>query len=321
MLDGEYDVEPSPETQEMIAAIKLGRPVTEPGLRPALPVPLRDKPAATGIFLPEAPRRPPVQARRWPKLMVSVAGFDSPATRPEHRHLVDGFRQELIACLVRFREWVVHDATLSPTASAATDSAEYIVEASAFETGNDTLRLIITLRDLATSTCLWSERLHVSVASWFEAQQLMVRRTTTALNVHLAAERLVSVAHRPPTDLKAYDAWLLGQATFVSFDPRSWETARGLFRQVIAQMPNFAPAYSSLAQLNNTDHIVRPGVFRDDARTQQALTYAREAARLDPSTRAVSFASAGRMRWQSSTIRPRPPRPGLTSSTRTIPGP
>ena len=119
-------------------------------------------------------------------------------------------------------------------------------------------------------------------ANWFEAQQHVVRRITTALNVHLSAERLVSIAHRPSGDMKAYDLWLLGQATFLSFDPNNWEKARNLFREVIAQMPNFAPAYSSLAQLNNSDHIVRPGVFRDLGRSEQSLMYAREAARLDP---------------------------------------
>jgi DNA-binding SARP family transcriptional activator/TolB-like protein len=281
LLDEEYDVEPSRETQELIAAIKLGRlPTTEPAVRAGPPA--GAGPAATTI-LPEARRLEPAQARRWSKLMVSVAGFDGAATQPEHRYLVDGFRRELIACLIRFREWVVRDATLSAAAPASgTDNAEYIVEASAFEAGGDALRLVITLRDLATSTYLWSERVNVSIASWFEAQQLVVRRITTALNVHLSAERLVSVSHRPPSDLKAHDAWLLGQATFLSFDPKRWEKARELFREVIVQMPSFAPAYSSLAQLYNTDHIVNPGVFRDDTRTQQALAFAREAARLDP---------------------------------------
>jgi tetratricopeptide (TPR) repeat protein len=135
---------------------------------------------------------------------------------------------------------------------------------------------------LATNVYLWSERLNVSVPNWFEAQQVVVRRITTALNVHLSAERLVSIAHRPPADLKAYDAWLLGQATFLSFDANNWERARTLFNEVIAQMPDFAPAYSSLAQLNNSEHIVKPGVFRDLKRSEQSLQYAREAARLDP---------------------------------------
>jgi tetratricopeptide (TPR) repeat protein len=98
----------------------------------------------------------------------------------------------------------------------------------------------------------------------------------------LSAERLVAVAHRPLSDLRAYDLWLLGQATFLKFDPGNWERARNLLRQVVAQMPDFAPAYSTLAQLNNSDHIVRPGVFRDRRRSEQSLAYAREAARLDP---------------------------------------
>ena len=179
---------------------------------------------------------------------------------------------------------MVRDGFLAPAGAtfAGADGAEYLIEASAIATGDSTLRLIITLRDVATSAYLWSERLNISAANWFEAQLHVVRRITTALNVHLSAERLVSIAHRPSGDMKAYDLWLLGQATFLSFDPNNWEKARNLFREVIAQMPNFAPAYSSLAQLNNSDHIVRPGVFRDLGRSEQSLTYAREAARLDP---------------------------------------
>ena len=142
--------------------------------------------------------------------------------------------------------------------------------------------MVVTLRDVTTNSYLWSERLNISIANWFEAQQHIVRRITTALNVHVSAERMAAIAHRPPGDMKAYDLWLLGQTTFLSFDSKKWETARDLFRQVIAHMPDFAPAYSSLAQLNNSDHIVRPGVFRDAARSEQSLVYAREAARLDP---------------------------------------
>jgi DNA-binding SARP family transcriptional activator len=277
LLDDEYDVEPSKETQELIAAIKLGQPAA--AARPRVEVLDAIQDAGTAVALPEAPTLHKPRS----KLMVSVAGFEASATKPERRYLVDGFRSELIACLVRFREWVVRDVTLSGAAEAqAGDTAEYAVEASAFEASADTLRLIVTLRDLTTNTFLWSERLNVSIDNWFEAQQLVVRRITTALNVHLSTERLVAIAHRPLGDLRAYDLWLAGQATFMSFDPRTWEKARGLFREVIAQMPDFAPAHSSLAQLNNSDHIVKPGVFRDLRRAEESLRYAREAARLDP---------------------------------------
>jgi DNA-binding SARP family transcriptional activator len=285
LLDDEYDVEPSKETQELIAAIKLGQLEAEPLARPDVAAHSPAHSLTTRAITPSEARPSRISDRAaWPKLLVSIAGFEGSAVKEDSRYLLQGFRRELIACLVRFREWVVRDGFVAPAGAtfSGTDGAEYLIEASAIATGDTTLRLIITLREVATSAYLWSERLNISAANWFEAQLHVVRRITTALNVHLSAERLVSIAHRPPGDLKAYDLWLLGQATFLSFDPNNWEKARSVFREVIAQMPTFAPAYSSLAQLNNSDHIVRPGVFRDLGRSEQSLMYARDAARLDP---------------------------------------
>ncbi|MDX2203172.1 MAG: BTAD domain-containing putative transcriptional regulator [Hyphomicrobiaceae bacterium] len=276
LLETDYDVEPSKETQALIAEVKLGE--AEPGspLVPALPqiIPAERPESPADAFNVSIHER-----KHLPKLMVSVAGFDSSGTGEAHRYLIQGFRRELIAYLVRFREWVVRDATISAT--PRTDIGEYVIEASALG-AEAALRLVITLRDRRTSEYLWSERLSISGNDWFESQQHIVRRITTALNVHLSMSRMVRLMEDAPSSLQAYDLWLLGQATFLNFDVNNWEKARGLFRQVIAQMPDFAPAYSSLAQLNNSDHIVRAGVFRNAQRSEQSLQYAREAARLDP---------------------------------------
>ena len=109
-----------------------------------------------------------------------------------------------------------------------------------------------------------------------------MRRIASALNVHVSAERMNRITNRQITDLKAYDIWLFGQAILLGFDPGRWDQAAALFREVVQQMPDFAPAFSSLAQLNNSYHIVKPGTPRDARRTLQALAYAQEAARLDP---------------------------------------
>jgi DNA-binding SARP family transcriptional activator len=87
LLDREYDVEPSRETQELIAAIKLGQPVGKPVARLEPSAPAEARPAAASIILPAGPRLEPGQTKRWPKLMVSVAGFDSAATKADHRYL------------------------------------------------------------------------------------------------------------------------------------------------------------------------------------------------------------------------------------------
>ena len=291
LLAREFDV--SPQGQELVAALKRHSPgwtmshTPGPGRSSAAstrpPQPPGDqsqnevlKAAALNGLALEVFKR-----KSAPKLIVSIAPFNMAGVR-DVSYVVQGFRRELIACLVRFREWAVRDLAAgfsSQPASAST--AEYVIEADATGSAEDGLRLVLTLLDVATGDFLWSHRIQISVESWFQAQQLVVQHIATALNVHLSVDRLDRIAFREAIDLKAYDLWLLGQSTILSFDPKNWDRAGDLFRQVIARMPGFAPAYSSLAQLGNVYHIVLPGKFRDRARRAD-LDYAREAARLDP---------------------------------------
>src|SRR5689334_7848035 len=119
-----------------------------------------------------------------------MSAFNVSAVHNEAVHLVQGFRRELIACLVRFREWAVRDMAAAPRAPAEqTKAAEYVIEADAFGAG-DGLRLVLTLRDVNSGEYLWSHRTKISIDSWSEAQQVTVRHIATALNVNLSMQRL-----------------------------------------------------------------------------------------------------------------------------------
>jgi len=282
LLENEYDVEPSKETQELIAAVKLGQP-------PAIGVggaageragtPLSPPAAALTHASAEAGRKRPDKA----KLVVAVAGFDAIGTREENRYLVQGFRRELIASLVRFREWVVRDQghVAAGALPSSANFGEYIIDASAIESGGS-LRLVLMLRDAETNDYLWSERFQISVESWFEVQQAIVRRLATALNVHVSAGRLAALALKQEGDLLAFDLWLQAQTLLLKLNPTDWQRSFEIVREVIKRMPNYSPAYCSLADAHNSMHLSLPGVFRDAQRTDRALEYAREAVRLDP---------------------------------------
>jgi tetratricopeptide (TPR) repeat protein len=219
---------------------------------------------------------------REARLVLSVGPFVLSGSDSKRDYMAQGFRRELIACFVRFREWHIRDWSIPPTDRVLEGPKdEFILDAGGFET-RKALHLVLTLRDGATGTYLWSESLTLTLENWHQAQQNLVRRIASALNVHVSAERMNRITTRQVTDLKAYDIWLFGQATLLGFDPRRWDNAADLFRQVVRQMPDFAPAHSSLAQLNNSYHIVKPGTARNADRTMQALTYAHEAVRLDP---------------------------------------
>ena len=104
LLDEDYGMEPSTATQELVAEIKMAR-------------------AGAPRPLTQRVRRPPRQAARRQDtrltLAISVQPVTVQAVDPENSHLVLGFRQHLIASLVRFREWQVTDAPFPPAASAA----------------------------------------------------------------------------------------------------------------------------------------------------------------------------------------------------------
>lgn len=290
LLDADYDTEPSKETQDLVAAIKLGKlpipKVSAPPATEAKPTPLA---SVAGAIMPLAgipgENAGPTAAERWStRFVLSVAPFEIAGARAEQLHLVHGFRRELLACLTRFREWLVRDlgpVSAQPLAPLGPGSEEYTIEASAVQAG-EALRLVLTLKETATGVLLWSERLQLSAVEWMNAQQTVMRRLAAALKVNVSAERMSTISPKPDEGLKVFDTWLRGQALILSFDPKDWHRAAELFRTAIREAPGFAPAYSSLAQLQNTIHFVHPGIFRSTERTTDALNYAREAARLDP---------------------------------------
>src|SRR5262245_33070078 len=114
LLETEYDVEPSKETQELIAAVKLGQLEADPSPRSNVAAPLAHHLPANVISQPEKLTARMSERAAWPKLMVSVAGFEGSAVAQDSRYLLQGFRRELIACLIRFREWVVRDGFAAP---------------------------------------------------------------------------------------------------------------------------------------------------------------------------------------------------------------
>src|SRR3981081_3278853 len=90
------------------------------------------------------------------------------------------------------------------------------------------------------------------------------------------------LAGEPDVSLDVHDRWLRGQNLMVKFDPESWQRAVTIFRDGIRENPAFSPCYSSLVQMNNIEHFVHPGVFRDLNKARSTLELAKTAVQLDP---------------------------------------
>ena len=104
----------------------------------------------------------------------------------------------------------------------------------------------------------------------------------TSLNVQLSAERLMQLAGEPDVSLDMHDRWLRGQSLHFKYDAESWQRAVAIFHDGIRENPSFSPCYSSLVQMNNNEHFVHPGLFRDPGKAKATLELAKRAVQLDP---------------------------------------
>jgi DNA-binding SARP family transcriptional activator/TolB-like protein len=272
LLDEDYGMEPSPVTQALVAEIKLG------GF---------ERPAGYGAQL-----RSVGQAR---DALPSQAVYAAPAKtclvlRPfamhgvenDLVHLVQGFHQHLAASLVRFREWSVVDRAPPVVGSPASDLApQYCIESTAYQAGAD-INMVMVLRDDTIGIYVWSESFRLGLNNWFEAQQRIIRRIATSLNVQLSTERLMRLAGEPDVSLDIHDRWLRGQSLHYKYDAESWQRAVTIFRDAIRDNPTYSPCYSSLVQMNNVEHFVHPGIFLDPGKVRATLELAKRAVELDP---------------------------------------
>ena len=233
-----------------------------------------------------SPMVPPfrrLDARAAPaRMRLVLRPFAMHAVDGNHVHLVQGFSLHLAACLVRFREWTVIDRPSPAAVLPLPDSTpQYCIETTAYQVGAE-INMVMVLRDEATGIYVWSESLRLNRDNWFETQQRVIRRIATALNVQLSAERLMRLAGEPDVSLEVHDRWLLGQNLIAKFDPESWRRAVGIFGDSIRENPAFSPCYSSLVQMNNIEHLVHPGVFRDLDKARATVELAKTAVQLDP---------------------------------------
>ena len=285
LLDAEFDVEPAEETQRLVAEIKLAE--GKPGGSMALPTQVRifsspaigtspDDRSSSGLQRVQPHQRVQPQQR----VIVAVGKFELASDQAKHGYIFQAFRRELIAQLVRFREWVVRDLDFGAGAPVP-GSSEYVIEATAIEQRN-TARLVVTLKHLETGDYLWSERLPLDLGSWYESIQDIVRRLSSQLNVYLSAGRLATLMQKPSSNLRAYDMWLKAQTRLFHWSPEEGHAAEELLKRIIAEVPDFAPAYASLASFSGNVHFYHPGFMRTVERHRAAREYADQAVRLDP---------------------------------------
>jgi TolB-like protein/DNA-binding SARP family transcriptional activator len=317
LLREELGVEPSPESQALRDRIAVaGNGAAPEAARPDAPLTTAEVPASAALppsAPAAAPRRSPLPlvaagmvllavaigaiwfyTRPPPALAgppsVAVLPFENVSGDAEDARLAEGLTIDTIADLSRYADFRVmaKDTTDAYKGKAvdiralANDLKVSHVLKGIFQRDKDHIRITAQLIDASTGEALWSDRFDRLIGDIFAVQGDVAEHIANSLvgREGKVGKSLAAGARRkPPTDLGAYDLYLLAQETMYSdLSSEHMKEAQNILDQAIAKDPNFARAYVRYANTFAWLATTEPGASE---LFQQMLRYARKAVSLD----------------------------------------
>lgn len=250
-LDSIHDAEPSDETQDLVAQIKVG------------------------TFSGDGPKGE-LQGN-WPTRIsprIYVPEFTVEDSDQQIRSYISVFRHDLIVNLSTFREWHLFDAEPA-------EEDGYRLEGLAGRTF-DQIFIIAILKRTSDNRIIWSERFEIGYDTWASVQRDIAKRLSLAMNTGLSLDRLrkATVVSLESPDL--FDQWMQAQSDILEWKTAKLDNAARLLDGVLSQAPGFAPARASRANVETIRHLVAPGVFRTESSLRRGMEHANLALKADP---------------------------------------
>jgi len=220
------------------------------------------------------------------KPTVAVLPFDNMSGDVEQQYFSDGFTEDIIAELSRFRALSIIARNSSfQYRNKAVDvrrigtelGARYIVEGSIRRLGGR-IRITAQLIDATHGSHIWSERFDREQEDIFSLQDTVVRAIVSRVAGRVEAAAIERARRKPPSSLAAYDCVLRGHA--LSMGDKDNETeARQLFEKAIELDPGYALAYAMLAYSLMNEWL--EGNIDDEGVKHRALAMGKRAVELD----------------------------------------
>lgn len=267
-LDEIFDSEPTEQTQQLVAEIKLGG-LTETTAESGLP------PATMGVRSDLAAEAASLDVR--PRIVIDDVEIAS--LSGSKGFVASVFRHDLISRMVRFREWSVLDK--NPLSDEMADIPFYRLTSSGY-VRDDKIKLSLALRDMRNGDYVWGYNYEIDADSVFDLQQQIVAQIALGVNVHVSKQQLARSQSVPMPSLDHYHRWLLAQSHHFRHLPADFEQAVAIYRTLVDEQPSFAPAYSSYAQTLNSRHLVYVGEHRSEPTLEWARLLAQTAQNIDP---------------------------------------
>jgi serine/threonine protein kinase/Tfp pilus assembly protein PilF len=241
------------------------------------------------------PAHPSRRSQRTPappagptRVTICVLPFGNLSSDPEQEAFCDGFSQDIITELARWRLLEVRSrlasfkyrGTVIPIARIARElNVRFVVEGSVRRLG-DRIRIAVQLIDATTGQQVWGDRYDRDAAEIFSVQDEVAQKIVSTLVGRVQVTDADRARRKRPSSLEAYECVLRGNA--LPWDDRaSAAEATQLFEKAIQIDPGYGIAYGLLANM-------RVGAWKSQtgdstAYLDEAYKLARHAVELDDS--------------------------------------
>jgi len=195
------------------------------------------------------------QAELGAKPAIAVLPFLNEDNDPGRQYFADGLTQDIITALGRYSELTVmswnavlpyRDKSPGPAQVARMLAARYQLEGSIRRT-SDHLRVSTQLVDSA-GRVLWSGRFDEPLADIFVLQDKITAQIAQALAIRVAQIEQRRALAKPTENLEAYDCVLRARPALLRPTRTGIIEARTLLRRAIELDPNYAAAYTGMAE-------------------------------------------------------------------------
>jgi len=186
---------------------------------------------------------------------VAVLPFANLSTEPDSEYFSDGLTEELIHVLSSFPKLHVVSRTSAFEFKAKPQSirkigeqlkVSTILEGSVRRLGQK-LRVAIRLVSVRDGYCLWSQRFDREMKDVFEIQDEIARSIANTLNIELGRDVDQDLIRCRTVNIEGYDLYLRGRFQWNKRAGEGFGRALDYFERALTQDPNYAPAYSGIA--------------------------------------------------------------------------
>jgi TolB-like protein len=189
------------------------------------------------------------------RLSIAVLPFNNMSGDPEQQYFSDGFTEDIITELSRFRSlFVVARNSSFVYRGDAVDvrkvgrelGVRFVVEGSVRRAG-ESIRISAQLLETANGDHVWAERYDRPIADIFAVQDEVVQTIVSTIAGRLEEAEIKSAKRRRTDSLPAYECLLRGIEHGRGYGPDDNRLARELFERAVELDPQFALAYAYLA--------------------------------------------------------------------------